>query len=120
MSSAQREQSTANDTSKKEILFRESFVFVLDIIQFTELLEEKGKSTLAKQLLNAGTSYGNIINEARYTENYDVFLLKIGKLLKAAHNIKYLLQLCKYSTGYPNPGNILKNIDILIVKISDI
>jgi four helix bundle protein len=120
METKQKQKPGQDEISQKEILFRESFVFVLDIIQFTELLEKKKKNSLAKQLLTAGTLFGKIINEARYTENSDVFIGKIKKLIKAAHNIKYLLQLCKYSEGYPNPRDLLKNIDILIVKISDI
>jgi len=120
MSTAQKNIQFGNEATEKDTLFRESFVFVLELIEFTELLEQRKKKSLAKQLLKAGTAFGEIINEARFTGNKEDLIIQIKKMNKSAHNIKYLLQLCKYSTGYPNPRDLLKNIDILIVTISDI
>ena len=105
---------------EKDILFRESFVFVLDLIEFTELLEQKKKNSLAKQLLKAGTTFGEIINETRFTENNEKYICKIKKLKKNAHNTKYLLQLCKYSATYPNPNNLISDLDELMEQISKI
>ena len=120
MSSAQKKYAVANEPAKKELLFRESFVFVLDLIQFTELLEQKGKFSLAKKLFIAGTELGEIINELRYVEKNKNYISLIKKLKKLAHNIKFLLQLCKYSEGYPNPFNLINEIEDIIKQSPEI
>jgi len=120
MSTAQKNKQLTAEAQEKDILFRESFVFVLDLIEFTELLEQKKKSSLAKQLLKAGTSFGEIINEARFTENNEKYICRLKKLSKNAHNTKYLLQLCKYSATYPNPNDLIADLDLLMEKIEGI
>jgi len=118
MSTAQKNIQFGNEATEKGTLFRESFIFVLELIEFTELLEQKKKKSLAKQLLKTGTAFGEIINVARFIENSDNFIHKIKKLLKNALNIKYLLQLCKYSATYPNPNDLIAGLDKLIEKVS--
>lgn len=117
MSKAQNKGNEAIQTSNREILFRESFVFVLDLIRYTELLEENKKDSLAKQLFTTGTAFGEIVNEARFLEKEEKNICKIKKLKKSANSIKYLLQLCKYSASYPNPNNLISELDKLIEQI---
>ena len=117
METAQKTELHAAEATKKDILFRESFVFVLDLIQFTELLEKKKKVSLAKQLFKEGTAFGEIINEARFAKENKSYICKIKKLEKNAHNTKYLLQLCKYSETYPNPNNLISDLDRLTEQI---
>ena len=100
---------------KKEILFRECFVFVLDLIQFTELLEEKKKTALAKQIFDTGTLFGEINDAARFSKSMDKYFEKMQELLDAANHIKYLLQLSMYSANYPKPHVLITNL----VKIKD-
>lgn len=120
MATANKIKPNTEKVNKKKILFRESFVFVLELIEFTEILEQKKKNSLAKQLLKAGTAFGEIINEARFIEKQEKYICKIKKLNKDALNIKYLLQLCKYSATYPNPDNLIADLDVLIDQILQI
>jgi len=120
MSTAQKKGQQVDEASGRDTLFRESFVFVLDVIEFTELLEQKKKKPLAKQILKAGTTFGEIINAARFTEKSEDYIYKIKRLNKNALNIKYLLQLCKYSATYPNPNNLIADLDELMKQITGI
>ena len=117
MSTTQNIGPIANKAHEKDTLFRESFVFVLDVIRFTELLEQEKKNKLAKQLFKAGTAFGEISNKARFIYQAKKFITEINKMYKNALNIKYLLQLCKYSSGYPTPNNLLLDLDLLIGQI---
>ena len=120
MATTQISNSSLVKATEKDILFRESFVFVLDLIQYTELLEQKKKKSLAKQILKAGTCFGKIVNQARFTQEKESYFYKMQKLKKSAQSIKYLLQLCKYSTTYPNPNNLILDLEDLINQISNI
>ena len=51
-----------------------SFNFSLDIIAFSELLEEKKKYVVARQLLRSGTSIGANIKEAQSSESKADFI----------------------------------------------
>ncbi len=46
---------------KRNEILELSFEFAIDIIQFTELLEEHKKYVIARQLLKSGTSIGAIV-----------------------------------------------------------
>jgi four helix bundle protein len=43
---------------KENLIVKLTFEFALDIIEFSELLEEKKKFVIARQILKAGTSIG--------------------------------------------------------------
>lgn len=104
----------------KEMLFRKSFVYVLDIIQYNELLIKKKKDIIAKQLLKAGTAFGEYINEAKNTQNYNYFRKKLKNSVNEAKKIQFLLLLCKYSDTYPKPNNLIPDIEELLELISNI
>jgi len=106
------------ESGVKYNIYRESFVFVLDLIQFTEQLKINKKKTLAKQLLKSGTAIGEVINELKLSDNDIDKVDKTKQLFKNVSYIKYLLQLCKYSATYPNPNNLIIDIDKLIKQIS--
>lgn len=57
-----------------------SFDFALEIIEYTEILEEKRKFIIAKQLMRSGTSIGANIHESQNAESRVDFIhkLKIG------------------------------------------
>ena len=109
---------TLNNTvikkSEKEVLFRKGFVFVLDIISYNELLESDKKHLLADKLLKAGTSFGSYLNEIKNCKDNNYCQKKLASAKKEAHKIKYLLQLCKYSSSYPNPNNLIADIEEII------
>jgi len=106
------------EIDKKDILFRECFVFVLDLIQFTELLEKKKKMSLAKQIFNAGTVFGEINNSASFSKSMDKYFEEMQELLDAANRIKYLLQLSMYSYNYPKPHVLVSDLTKIMEMIT--
>ncbi|MEA3452714.1 MAG: four helix bundle protein [Bacteroidota bacterium] len=111
-------QNTVGDSSNNEILFRKCFVFVLDIIQYTELLEKREKIYVAKQLLEVSTALGACMNKLKNTNDKDFFNKKIKSNEKKAVEIKYWIQLCKFSPSYPQTNNLVQDIDELIMLFS--
>lgn len=63
-------------------LIQKTVQFSLDIIEFCELLEEKRKFVIAKQLLRCGTSIGANAFEAQNPHSKNDFINKIKFQLK--------------------------------------
>lgn len=78
-----------------------SFQFSLNIIKYTERLEEKRKFAIANQLLRSGTSIGANIREAQNCESKQDFIHKFKISAKEAEETEYWLLLCKFSENYP-------------------
>ncbi|RLD86799.1 MAG: four helix bundle protein [Bacteroidetes bacterium] len=88
------------------VILRKSFEFALAIIEYCELLEEKRKYVIAKQLLKSGTSVGANIREAQSAESKADFIHKLKISAKEAEETEYWILLCKFSKSYPDPGNL--------------
>lgn len=82
-------------------LIEKTVQFSLDIIEFCELLEEKRKFVVAKQLLRSGTSIGANSSEAQNPNSKNDFINKIKIAAKELEETKYWLYLCKHSKTYP-------------------
>jgi len=98
---------------KQNVVVDLSFKFALDIIEFTEVLEDKRKFVLANQLLKSGTSIGSNIWEAQNAESKIDFVHKVKIAAKEADETEYWLLLCKHSKSYPDS-------DILLTKLMDL
>jgi four helix bundle protein len=98
---------------KQNVVVDLSFKFALDIIEFTEVLEEKRKFVLANQLLKSGTSIGANVWEAQNAESKIDFVHKFKIAAKEADETEYWLLLCKHSKSYPDS-------DILLTKLMDL
>ena len=97
-----------------------SFEFALQIIEFSEMLENKRKFVMANQLLKCGTSIGANVNEAQHAESKDDFIHKLKISAKEAEETDYWLDLCQYSKGYPDVTELktkLLSIKKLLSKI---
>jgi four helix bundle protein len=81
-----------------------SFEFALLIIEFSEMLEEKRRYIIARQLLKSGTSIGANIREAQACESKADFVHKLKIAHKEAEETEYWLLLCKKAKSYPEPG----------------
>ncbi|MBD0278467.1 MAG: four helix bundle protein [Bacteroidota bacterium] len=95
---------------KENVVVQLSFRFALDIISFTEVLEQKRKFNLANQLFRSGTSIGANVREAQGCESKDDFIHKMKVAYKEAEETKYWLELCQQSENYPKPGKLLEDI----------
>jgi four helix bundle protein len=105
---------------KPNIIVDLSFSFALEIIEFSELLEENKKFIVARQILKAGTSIGANIREAQNAESKIDFIHKIKIAAKEADEAEYWLLLCNHSRNYPNADLLLNNLSDLVKVMSKI
>jgi len=105
----------------KNIILDKSFEFALLIIEYAELLEEKRKYIIAKQVLRSGTSIGANIREAQSPESKADFIHKLKIADKELNETEYWLLLCSKAKTYPNPNDelisLLKEIKRILSKI---
>ena len=69
---------------KRNEIVELSFEFALQIIAYCELLEEKRKYVIARQLLKSGTSIGANVREAQNYESHRDFIHKLKIAAKEA------------------------------------
>lgn len=86
----------------KNIVLEKSIEFALEIITYSEMLEETRKYVVARQLLRSGTSIGASINESQSCESRADFIYKLKIAVKEADETDYWLILCNKSTTYPH------------------
>jgi len=101
------------DNRKENIIVDLTFSFALDIISFVELLDEKRKYVISKQLLKSGTSIGANVREAQNAESKADFIHKMKIALKETDETIYWLSLIKSSSDYPNCHLLLEKIVII-------
>jgi len=106
--------------AKKNIIIDKSFQFALKIINFCELLEERKKNIVSRQLLKSGTSIGANIIEAQNAESVDDFIHKLKIAAKEADKTKYWLLICKESPTYPFEEKLLIDIQEIMQILSKI
>ena len=73
---------------QKNVIVEMSFVFALQIIEFSEMLEESKKYIIARQVLKAGTSIGANIHEAQSAESKADFIHKLKIADKEANELE--------------------------------
>lgn len=105
---------------KKNLIIDLTFDFALDIISFSEILEEKRKYIIANQLIKSGTSIGANVREAQNAESKADFIHKLKVAAKEADETAYWLLLCKYSKNYPYDDTLANKINSIIKVLSKI
>lgn len=105
---------------KDNVIVQKTFDFALKIIEYAELLEEKKKYVVSKQLLKSGTSVGANVWEAQSAESRADFIHKTKIAAKEVEETEYWLLLCKHSKNYPDNDYLideLGHIQKIITKI---
>ena len=105
---------------KENVIVKLTLDFALEIITYTELLEEQRKYVVAKQLLKSGTSIGANVRESQNAESKADFIHKMKIAAKEVDETEYWLILCELSSSYPNPNGLkdkLQSIHNIISKI---
>lgn len=87
-----------------------SFDFALQIISFSEQLEQRRKFAIANQILRSGTSIGANISEAQNSESKLDFIHKLKIAAKEADETEYWLSLCKFADNYPFQEDLLDQV----------
>jgi len=105
---------------KENLIVKLSLEFALDVITFSEILEEKKKFVIARQILKAGTSIGANVREAQNAESKIDFVYKMKIAAKEADETEYWLTLCEMSKNYPTNKNLKEKLKSIINIISKI
>lgn len=90
---------------KNNAVLNLSFNFSLQLIKYTEELENLKRYNLANQLFRSGTSIGANVNESQSCESKADFIHKLKIAAKEAEETEYWLLLCSYSENYPSQMN---------------
>ncbi|MCF1423205.1 four helix bundle protein [Mangrovimonas futianensis] len=88
-----------------------TFQLALEVVAYSECLEEHKKYVIARQILRSGTSIGANAREAQGAESKADFIHKLKIAYKEAEELTYWLDLSTYSKNYPDPTKPL--IDLL-------
>ncbi|HPR31750.1 MAG TPA: four helix bundle protein [Prolixibacteraceae bacterium] len=105
---------------KDNLIVKLSLEFALDIIEYSELLEDQRKYVIARQLLKSGTSIGANVREAQNAESKAVFIHKLKIAAKEADETEYWLLLCEISKNYPKSELIKEKLHSIINILSKI
>ncbi len=104
-------------SDKDNLIVDLTFKFALEIIRYCEVLERDRKYVLARQLLKSGTSIGANVREAQNSESKADFIHKFKIAAKEADESEYWLLLCKASEQYPDPTQLLLDLESIIKVI---
>ena len=105
---------------RDNLIVRLTLEFAVDIIRYTEILEEKRKFVIARQLLKSGTSIGANIREAQNAESKVDFIHKIKIAAKEADETEYWLTLCRVSDNYPQNPHLFEKLNAIMKILSKI
>lgn len=87
-----------------------TFQYSLDIVEFTDRLEQMKKFTIANQLTKSGTSIGANVRESQSAESTEDFVHKLKISEKELEETEYWLDICKHSKVLPDPGKLIADL----------
>ena len=105
---------------KENLIVTLTLEFAIEVVKYCDVLEERRKYVIARQLLKSGTSIGANVREAQNAESKPDFIHKFKIAAKEAEETEYWLLICMQSIGYPEAGNLMekiKSIQKIINKI---
>ncbi len=85
----------------------------MNIISFSETLNEKKKYILGNQLFRSRTSIGANVKEAQNAESKADFIHKLKIAAKEVDETEYWLLLCKHSKEYPDTTELLEKLTVI-------
>lgn len=107
-------------SDKDNVIIKLTLEFALDIIDYSELLEEHRKYLITRQLLKSGTSIGANVREAQNAESKADFIHKMKIAAKEADETEYWLLLCMLSKKYPKNELLSEKLQSIINILSKI
>jgi len=113
-------QFTNSEKYKDNVVLRLSFEFAISIVKFSEILEEKRKYVIAKQIIRSGTSIGANIKEAQNAESKADFIHKLKIALKEADETEFWLFLCNSIDSYPNCQELINQLQPILKLLNKI
>lgn len=88
-----------------------TFQYALDIVRFTDKLEQMKKFAIANQITKCGTSIGANVREAQSAEGTEDFVHKLKIAEKELEETEYFLDICKCSDCLPDPDSLLTSLE---------
>lgn len=104
---------TESPKYKDNLILKLTFEFAVEIVVFSEKLEQNNKHVIAKQILRSGTSIGANVKESQNAESNKDFVHKLKIALKETDELEYWLFICNEVETY-------ENADYLIEKLTTI
>ncbi len=98
------------DAIKRNLILRLSIDFSIQVIEYSEKLNEMRKYVIARQLLRAATSIGANAMEAQQAESKADFVHKMKIAAKEATETQYWLILCSEAASYPSALDLLSQV----------
>lgn len=108
------------ENKEKNLIVDLTFKFALSVVEYSELLEEKKKFVVAKQLLRSGTSVGANVKEAQNASSAKDFLNKMRIAQREAEETEYWLEICKHSKNYPDCEKLIEELKSILRVINKI
>ena len=105
---------------KENLIVDLSFQFALNIIKFSEELDDKKKFAISNQIIRSGTSIGANVREAQNAESKADFIHKLKIAAKEADETEYWLLLCEKSENYPSTVELQDELKSIIRVLSRI
>lgn len=105
---------------RKNIVVEKSFRVGLQVIDYSEQLTQLKKFAMANQIFRSGTSIGANIREAQNTESKKDFIHKMKVSAKEADETAFFPALCQESAHYPDPGELVGQVQEIILILSKI
>lgn len=105
---------------KDNLIIKLTLEFALEIVEYSELLEEHRKFVIARQLMKSGTSIGANVREAQNAESKADFIHKMKIAAKEADETGYWLMLCEMSKNYPKNELLIEKLHSIINILSKI
>lgn len=105
---------------RDNLIVKLTLEFALNIIEYTELLENNKKYIVARQLLKSGTSIGANVRETQNAESKVDFIHKMKIAAKEADETGYWLMLCEMSNNYPKEEQLKEKLHSIINILSKI
>jgi four helix bundle protein len=87
-----------------------TYKFSLNILTFTDKLEQMKKFAVANQITKSGTSIGANVRESQAGQSKRDFLSKLKIAEKEMEETEYWLMLCKDSEVLLDPGTLLNDL----------
>lgn len=107
-------------TNKENLIVEMTFDFALQIVVFTNELEQLKKFALCNQLFRSGTSIGANVREAQNAESKTDFIHKMKVAAKEADETEYWLLLCLKSPDLPDSTPLLHKLESIQKVLSKI
>jgi four helix bundle protein len=105
---------------KDNVIVNKTIEFSLEIINYCEVLEQKKKFVIAKQLLRSATSIGANVFEAQNAESKADFIHKMKIAAKESSETLYWLILCEKSETYKCDMKFRNDLNDIIRILSKI